>query len=197
MRSPRPFMLTLSLAMALLGSCAPAPSAPGEDGSEPICAASDRQDCVCVNGRVGSQECSEDGSRWLACACGGAATCRAGETVVCTCDDGRNGERTCSDDGLDWSACLCQGGSSGASCETAEDCQQGEACREGQCVPRNGGGGGNQGLLPVKATLTVRATIAVQRLVAALRHSATATAVSRLVSRMRIARVADDSSSFA
>ncbi len=52
-------------------------------------------------------------------------------------------------------------------------------------------------LLPVKTTLTVRATIAVQRRVAALRHSATATAVSRLVSRMRTARVADDSSSFA
>ena len=80
-------------------------------------------------------------------------------------------------------------------CETRKIANKGAVEKVNAC-PGTVAVEATKALLPVKTTLTVRATIAVQRLVAALRHSATATAVSRLVSRMRTARVADDSSLF-
>jgi len=90
--------LTALIAMLALGS---------RCNFKVVCEIGETQECICLDGAMGTQACNADGSGWEECECAAEVVCEDGETQGCFCPDGTTGNQSCNADGSGWEVCEC------------------------------------------------------------------------------------------
>lgn len=71
------------------------------------CVQGEVEECACLNGQVGIQECLPGGDAFGPCLCPEPSLCDAGEEIECTCPGGLTGLQECLPSGDQYGPCAC------------------------------------------------------------------------------------------
>ncbi len=118
----------LVLFLGLFGLGCSSSDTSNNDGGLPHCTPGENAACACADGRVGAQECNQQGV-FESCQCTGPtpSDCVPGGSAPCACSDGRTGAQLCNEDRV-YAVCECTG-------DPPSDCVPGQsvacACTDG------------------------------------------------------------------